>query len=291
MRNVFIIIFIGLSCICNGQSFNDSVLCPQLDSLLSKYIDENKRNYSVVQINFVEYGGVDFVSFYDRTDYDSQFMDGYFYKDGKLITFYSIDTRPRNNYINYKKTFCLKDSIPDYYHDCPVGCTQLSNYESHPKLYLIHSKEYIEEVENVKSPSVKWQKAVGSNAINHKKLNSIINDYINNNYYMLYVLRFNKVDNCFYVSINGASAYDRNEIKAYFFRNGHLVVIYDMNMIPYQDLIVEDEIIQFEDNIKNYRGATMYPDFKNIPPPQKYKFISRNKIKRVSLSNKSWLFI
>lgn len=122
-------------------------------------------------------------------------------------------------------------------------------------------------------------------------LNRIINDYINNNYSMLYVIRFNKIDDNYYVSINGSFAYDRNETDAFFFRNGHLIVLYDMQMIPDYDFIAKKDIIKYEKNIDNYRGAILYPEFKNLPTPQKYKIVSRNKIKKVSLRNKEWILI
>ena len=199
------------------------------------------------------------------------------------------------DYINYSAALNYKDSIPGYNDIAPKedGRIIISNNEwPHSKLYQLRSPHEIVEINSVKScPDLKWEKANDTNAINSKKLNKIINDYINNNYSTLYVIRFNKIDDDYYVSINGAFAYDKDETKAFFFRNGHLIVIYNVEMIPENDLIVKKEIIEYNNNIDNYRGAILYPDFKNLPPPQKYKFISRNCIRRVALSNKKWMLI
>jgi len=46
-----------------------------------------------------------------------------------------------------------------------------------------------------------------------------------------------KIGREYFVSINGAFAYDSGMINGYFYRNGHLVVLYGLENLPYQDLI------------------------------------------------------
>ena len=279
----------------HGQPFFSSVLSPEMDSILNQYIDNTPNGYSTIQMTFMEYGGVDFLRLSNSNGYDSRFIDGYFIKRNKLIVFYSYNKKDWGHFINYSAVLNYKDSISSYNDNAPRedGRVIISiNERPHSILYQLRSPHEIVEVNSVKScPEIKWEEANDTNAIKSRKLNRIINDYINNNYSMLYVIRFNKIDDNYYVSINGSFAYDRNETDAFFFRNGHLIVLYDMQMIPDYDFIAKKDIIKYEKNIDNYRGAILYPEFKNLPTPQKYKIVSRNKIKKVSLRNKEWILI
>ena len=279
---------------CCSQQTSNSVLCPKLDSLLTQYIKMNTNNYRVIQLTFMEYGGIDFVMFNDRPDYDSRFIDGYFFKQGKLITYYSFDYKDRSSYIDFSQTRAFKDSISGYFDEAPKedGPIVMSNYENpYPKLYQLRSPQNIIERESIMIEDVKWDVAKGENAINCKELNMAINNYINRYWHRIYVVRFSEYDNHHYVSINGTFAYDPNMIDAYFFRNGHLVVLYDISHIPSLDYLKEKEIRSFKNSISNYRSAELYPEFMNISRPEKYEIISIEKLRRVPDSNPFWLGI
>jgi hypothetical protein len=242
----------------------------------------------------MEYGGAEFLMFDDDSGYDSRFTDGYFYKQGRLITYYSFNLKDWRKFIDSSAAITYRDSIPDYNDNGREdGVLMISNGGAPQKLYLLRSPSEILEVSNVYScPDVKWERANDTNVINSPKLNKILNDYINDNYHILYAIRFNKIGREYFVSINGAFAYDDRMIDGYFYRNGHLVVLYGLEDLPYQDMIATNEVLKFNGSIDNYRGVRrLIPEFQNLPLPIKLKIVSRGKFKKVSYKRRDWLSI
>lgn len=290
---LFFYIFIG-SQICYGQSSSSAVLCPKLDSLLCQYIKASHYDMFSIHLTFIEYGGVEFLLFNDESGYDSRFVDGYFYKQNRLITYFSYNRKDWGKFIDFSAAISYRDSIPGYNDNGREdGVLIISNGGTPQKLYQLRSPNEVVEVSCVQScPDIKWERANDTNAINSQKLNKILNDYINNNYYILYAIRFNKIGREYFVSINGALAYDYNMINGYFYRNGHLVILYGLENLPYQDLITTSEILRFNGSIDNYRGVrSLIPEFQNKPLPIKLKIVSRGKFKKASYKRRNWLII
>lgn len=290
---LFLFIFIS-SQFCYGQSSSSAVLCPKLDSLLCKYIKTSNNDNNSIHLTFMEYGGAEFLMFDDDSGYDSRFTDGYFYKQGRLITYYSFNLKDWRKFIDSSAAITYRDSIPDYNDNGREdGVFMISNGGAPQKLYLLRSPSEILEVSNVYScPDVKWERASDTNVINSPKLNKILNDYINDNYHILYAIRFNKIGREYFISINGAFAYDDRMINGYFYRNGHLVVLYGLEDLPYQDMIATNEVLKFNGSIDNYRGVRrLIPEFQNLPLPIKLKIVSREKFKKVSYKRRDWLSI
>lgn len=291
-RYLFIVIFIS-SQFCYGQSSSSAVLCPQLDSLLCQYIKLTDDSCSI-HLTFMEYGGIKFLLFDDQYGYDGRFTDGYFHKQGRLITYYSFNRKDWGKFIDCSAAISYRDSIPGYNDNGRKdGVLMLGPGPAPHKLYQLRSPNEIVEVDNVYScPDVKWGRASDTNVINSPKLNKILNDYINNNYNILYVVRFNKIGREYFVSINGAFAYDDRMINGYFHRNGHLVVLYGLENLPYQDMIATSEVLKFKGSIDNYRGVRqLLPEFQNLPLPIKLKIVSRGKFKKASYKRRDWLSI
>lgn len=292
-RFLFLSIFIS-SQFCYGHTSSSTVLCPQLDSLLCQYIKASHHDNFSIHLTFMEYGGVDFLVFAEEFGYDSRFTDGYFYRQGRLITYYCFNRKDWGKFIDSSATVNYRDSIPGYNDNGREhGVLMIHNGGTPQKLYQLCSPNDVVEVDSVYSCSeIKWERASDTNVINSPKLNKILNDYINDNYHIFYAIRFNKIGREYFISINGAFAYDDRMIDGYFYRNGHLVVLYGMENLPYQDLIVTSKILRFHESIDNYRGVQrLIPEFQNIPLPIKLKIVSREKFKKASYKRKDWLCI
>jgi len=143
----------------------------------------------------MECGGVEFLLFEDEASYDSRFTDGYFYKKDKLITYYFYTRKDWGKFIDCSSGISYRDSIHGYNDNGKEdGVLIISNGAAPPKLYQLRSPNEVVEVSSIRScPDVKWERANDTNAINSHKLNKLLNDYINNNYYILYAIRFNKI--------------------------------------------------------------------------------------------------
>lgn len=272
MRILLYIFFLSLSCYSCGISSN-KYTCKSLEDILISFIDSNEK-FDVYSIYLSRIDGVDYINISTSNHYQKNFTDGYFFLKGKLITYYATDSLDRKEVIHYSNTnkFNNGDTIVGY-----KGSFE-GNIEVKSKSFLILSKDSIIPTDNLQI-SRDTKQIAGSNGINNKIINRILNNYIKQIPSVLYEVNFFNRSNKHYISIRYAFYYDRRYIDAYFYRDGYLVVLYNVERMHGIDLIKEDEVKCFRGFIPNYKeGPILYW---NLPEPKVFEIISVDSIKAV----------
>lgn len=274
MKNVIIMFFLLLFISCNNGSYKPT-LCPKLNSLLEHYI-EHDTDMPVITITFSKINGMNIVFFTDADRYDNRRADYYYYRGNRLVVLYSTNTdADLSRYINKDSLYSFNGKIPGYQSSNPnpsAGIFYTSNYETKLKAYQIINADSI--TARIERPDNRYI-ARDSNAIKTKEINTIINDYINKNPSVMYLLKFKKIDRDLYFIFENSSFYETKNLYGFFKRNNHLIVLYNINEAS---TIVKEKDINKSKKLEGFKESTLGLDWL-LNNPVCYK-IGNNKVVR-----------
>lgn len=238
------ILFIQSCSYCNKQP-----VCEELNIILDNYI--NSHDYMIYSISMLNIDDVDILTIDGAYAYDKDFTDGYFFKNGKLVVYCNLDRLNRKNIIYQNNTYLFKDTIPGY----PEISNVSANFETDPQEFRIVSPKLMEPIAQTSDSCYKHKDAVENNVINDINLSKALNRYINTYSAHLYEINFKKKEDGIYAYICGVFSYDENMMDGYFFRNTHLVVLYNTNLINDFKLIDYGNLLHNISDLDKYRNA------------------------------------
>ena len=248
-------IFATLMMACSGSQ----PACPSLLEQLDNYMSQNDCKVYGVYFTFEE--GITYITITGSHEYNKVLTDGYFYRNGKLVTYSFEDNISQDDFIYRKNTEPFMGDIKGYVCYDPYKDYDLLGEPPLPIHLVALSADSIlsEDVAHVKV--VRKHIVHGDNVIKHKAFNDSINSFINRTTGHMTMLRIAKKDGVFCYTIISQNTYCKEHTRGYFLRDGHPVVIYldennmDMDISP---IIDENELKSCENGIENYRD---YPDF------------------------------
>lgn len=272
-----------IACNRNGSSFS-AMMPPELDSILDKYIAENpKRN--VFNMLFYNFNNKQFFTLQSSSGYyDSNYVDGCFMKNGKIIIFWSVNNSWKDTLLHIPQEELCFDSLANYsdFNKVPVDYDVPENSLT----YRILSKNKYRKAEE--SDWSYPEPACDSNVISSSALNKIVNDFINtNDSPIITYLRFSNVNGDNFVSIGYDIVYNPETFSGMFYRNGRIVVVYSLDNIRNLDIIDKESLLPIQ-TISDYR-----PLKRNFPrfPEKKYRIVSKEKMERITSDNSVWIDI
>lgn len=285
MKQLIIILILFMTLIaCNKNSkFKIPVIPSELDSILDIYIKNNPKN-DIYYLIFESRCGKQFFTLQcSSSSYSSDYMDGCFMREGKLIVYWSVNKSWKDSLLHIQEEQCF-DSLAKY--NNMAGTDGNYDFSYNPKTYRILSvNQYREAVQS------DWEyptPACDSNIIRSTALNTIVNDYINTNKSSAIVsLRFSNLNGDTFVSIGHDYEYDPKSFSGMFYRDERIVVIYSIESINGMDIIDKQSLLPIQ-AIKDYKTRKRkYPRY----PENKYKIISKNVLEPISFYNNIWMNI
>lgn len=270
MKHLYsIILFVFVLSACSHRNKDNDVVCPKLGVIIDSFISHHSADSYFVILSKID--DMEVLNISTALGYNSKYIDGYFFRKGKLIT-YCIFYKDWNNIIKINNTNKFEDTIPKYSDMANVLC----NFEPIGITYRIMSKDSFKIMTQRDFTSVKKQyMASGNNGINSKPLNKAINTYINNHKSELYQLRFNELNGQKYVSIRGSQTFDQNKTDGFIYRNNHVIILYSIGKVIKMGILNSKDIITMTDTLP-YKNVVM--EGWDMPYPQKYKILSKDSI-------------
>lgn len=281
--SVFFICVVMISCNQKGNG-SFATMPPELDSILDKYIAENPKR-KVFNIIFENRNHKQFFTLQSYSDiYDSNYVDGCFMKNGKIIIFWSVNNSWKDSLLHIPQEELCFDSLGKYKDINKVGV----NYDASPNslTYRILSVNKYK-----KADESDWsypEPACDNNVISSTALNKVVNDFINtNDSPIITYLRFSNVNGDNFVSIGYDFVYNPETFSGMFYRNGRIVVVYSLDNIRNLDIIDKESLLPIQ-TISDYR-----PLKRNFPrfPEKKYRIVSKEKMERITSDNSVWMDI
>lgn len=273
MRTFYYILIFSLSC-CSCVIGSNKYTCKSLEDILICFIDSN-NNYDVYSIYISRIDSIDFINISTSNHYQEDFIDGYFFLKGKLITYYATDCEDRSNIIHYPNTikFNKGDSIIGYRNSFE------GNIEIKNESYVIIPPDII--VPDDSTRKFQHEKKIsGINGFNSWVVNKVVNNYINNNPSVMYEINFFQRNKKKYFSIRYAFYYDSRYIDAYFYRDNNLIVLYNIEKLNGVELLKKSELKWYHGYIPNRKEGPI--QFWNIPKPIVYEICSIDSIKMIT---------
>ena len=121
--------------------------------------------------------------------------------------------------------------------------------------------------------------AHSSNVIKSKAINRILNDYLNSYYPHIAYLRFDTLYGRDYMWISNDFVYDKEAFSGMLYRDGRIVVLYDLNRLKTQDLVDKTQLLPITE-LKDYKAVKRkYARFQEY----RYIVVSKEKIIKVPL--------
>lgn len=287
MRKIITTILLCIVLIaCNRNGSNSSAMMPpELDSILDKYIAENPKR-KVFEIVFENRNHKQFFTLQSYSDiYDSNYVDGCFMKNGKIIIFWSINKSWKDCLLHIPQEELCFDSLGKYKDINKVdfdGCDVSPNSLTYRILSVNKYKKADESDWSYPEP------ACDNNVISSTALNKIVNDVINTiDSPPITYLRFSNVNGDNFVSIGYDFVYNPETFSGMFYRNGRIVVVYSLDNIRNLDIIDKESLLPIQ-TISDYR-----PLKRNFPrfPEKKYRIVSKEKMERITSDNSVWMDI
>lgn len=266
---IFAFIIVFTSCIAKDEPFS-----PSLAKALDEVISEDST-YSVIQIQASKLEGHDLFFLTSLHNYNPNLLDGYLTFKGKLVTYFQTDSLDRSNIIDIKLLHKYNGNIPNFRN---IYSSQITS-EPKQKMYEVIDGHELVAINNPETLVIRKNKIKGDNVIINKQLNDIINDYIYNNIDVLYELRFKTENGKHYAILRSMIYYDKDKYEGYFYRDGHLVVIYGN---PPEKIVDKTWIPKDKQGIPNFKHATI--DNWNYPYPVKVEIFPNGTIRELSLS-------
>lgn len=281
MKHFACLFFLLLLVSCNPSHGEKDFMCPALDSLLTKYMNCYKYD-SIFHLSFVKINGKKIIMIKRGHCYSKYFVDGYFFKDKKLITYCQLNTSIDTGILNVNQTLKFKDTI---YHYSECKDFLINDYNSYPEFYTITSPLNIIPIKE-SSISANRPLAVSKKTIKNEALNLALNNYINQHQSILYYIRFNSIKNIDYASIGISDCYDERYIKGFFFRDGYLVLLYSTEKLINRRIINWQQIYPFPKyNLPFYRKVPLDMTFS---PQEKYKITSLKSIEKIPITETNY---
>jgi hypothetical protein len=268
---------------CNRNGGNFSVMMPpELDSILDEYIANNPKK-NIVNMFFENRNHKQFFTLLCYSDlYDSNYMDGCFMKNGKIIIFWSINKSWKDSLLHIPQEELCFDSLAKYSDFNKVDF----DYDGSPNplTYRILSVNKYKKAEE--SDWSYPEPARDNNVINSRALNKIVNDFINtNDSPTITYLRFSNVNGDNFVSIGYDIVYNPETFSGMFYRNERIVVVYSLDNIRNLDVIDRKSLLPIQ-TISDYRSMKRkFPRF----PEKKYRIVSKEKMERITSDNSIWM--
>ena len=286
MKKIFIIFIISIiSIACNIRKDNNSYIpiSSGLDSILDEYIHKNPDS-KIYNLIFESQCDKQFFTLQCSSDcYDSNFMDGCFMKNDKIIVFWSVNKSWKDSLIKIPQEGLCYDSLAKF---TDYSNTQM-DYDApyNPQTYRILSTNQYREATisdwNYPKP------ACDNNVINSSALNDIVNDYINtNNSPHIVYLRFNNLNGANFVSVGQDYVYDSKMFSGMFYRNERIVVVYSIDKIKNLDIIDKRSLLPIQ-TISDYKSQKR----RYLIGEKKYRIVSRESIVSIPFNNKNWMDI
>ena len=257
---------------------------PELDSILDEYIANNpKRN--VFNIVFENRNHKQFFSLQSYPDlYDSNFVDGCFMKNGKIIIFWSVNKSWKDSLLHIPQEDLCFDSLAKY-SDVNKGGVHFDGSPNHLTYRILSVNKYKRAEESDWSYP---EPACDNNVISSKALNKIVNVFINtNDSPTITYLRFSNVNGDNFVSIGYDIVFNPETFSGMFYRNERIIVVYSIDNIRNLDIIDENSLLPIQ-RISDYRPMKRkFPRF----PEKKYRIVSKEKMERITSDNNIWMDI
>ena len=277
MRNILSIIILITFASCHFDNLhNDNYIQPELDSVITEFIKKHPED-SIYTLSFYKFNNKHFFDIYcSETYYDSNFIDVCFYKNNKIIVAWSINNSLMDSLINIPPSNQCYDSLKKF-NDRNESELMYSDKNVYAESYrILGSNNY--RIAN-KSDYALSDTAHSSNVIKSKAINRILNDYLNSYYPHIAYLRFDTLYGRDYMWISNDFVYDKEAFSGMFYRDGRIVVLYDLNRLKTQDLIDKTQLLPITE-LKDYKAVKRkYARF------QEYRYIvaSKEKIIKVPL--------
>ena len=251
---IVITILTSLMMACGGVS----PACPSLLKQLDNYMSQNDCKVYGIFITYEE--GITYIVITGSEEYNKVLTDGYFYRNGKLVTYSFEDNIPQDDFIYRKNTEVFTGNIKGYESFDPYNLD--TNGEPPLPIHLVAFSVDSILPEDVAYVKVGRKHVVhGDNVIRHKAFNDSINSVINTTSGHMTMLRIAKKDDMFCYTLCSQNTYCKEHVRGYFLRDGHPIVIYldennmDLDLSPIIDV---SELKSCKYGIGNYRD---YPDF------------------------------
>ena len=277
MRNILSIIILITLASCHFDNLhNDNYIQPELDSVITEFIKKHPED-SIYTLSFYKFNNKHFFDIYcSGTYYDSNFIDVCFYKNNKIIVAWSINNSLMDSLINIPPSNQCYDSLKNF-NDRNESELMYSDKNVYAESYrILGSNNY--RIAN-KLDYALSDTAHSSNVIKSQAVNRILNDYLNSYYPHIAYLRFDTLYGRDYMWISNDFVYDKEAFSGMFYRDGRIVVLYDLNRLKTQDLIDKTQLLPITE-LKDYKAVKRkYARF------QEYRYIvaSKEKIIKVPL--------
>ena len=223
MKKILFVCLVMLQLACNGYKNEDSFFINEsLDSILSDYIKEKKTN-KIFYLFFCRSLDRIFVTIQcSGKCYNSDYIDGVFSKNGKLICYYSINKTLADSYIHIPYKLQCVDSLKKYTN---VKKELVNNDVSPaPRTYILFNKH--DFVLAKASDFVSKTKAHDTTVVKNKQINQILNNFINENEPIITYIRFKHIKKNLYVCVGNDLTYEKKDFVGMFYRNKRVVVVY-----------------------------------------------------------------
>ena len=173
--------------------------CPGLLEQLDTYISQNDCKTYGIYITNEE--GITYIDITGSHLYNKVLTDGYFFRNGKLVTYSFIDNKSQDNFIYRKNTEPFTGDIKGYDSFDPYS-KEVANAEPPLPIHLVAlSGDSIlpEDVAHIKGQ--RKHPALDDNVVKHKAFNDSINSFINTTTGHMTMLRIAKKDDTFCYTI------------------------------------------------------------------------------------------
>ena len=277
MRNIILVFNLITLASCHFDNLhNDNYIQPELDSVITEFIKKHPED-SIYTLSFYKFNNKHFFDIYcSGIYYDSNFVDVCFYKNNKIIVAWSINNSLMDSLINIPSSNQCYDSLKKF-NDWNESELMYSDKNVYAESYrILGSNNY--RIAN-KSDYALSDTAHSSNVIKSKAINRILNDYLNSYYPHIAYLRFDTLYGRDYMWISNDFVYDKEAFSGMFYRDGRIVVLYDLNRLKTQDLVDKTQLLSITE-LKDYKAVKRkYARF------QEYRYIiaSKEKIIKVPL--------
>lgn len=225
----------------------NSPVCNELQDIISDYM--NRNDYKIYSLSMLKIDGVDHLTIEGQYAYDKDYTDGFFYTQGKLVVYCFLDKVVRPDIIYQKNTCIFRDTIMGY----PEKSNLSANFEPNPQEYCVISPDSIVHSFQVPDSCYHHIDAVDNNVIRDNRLNDFLNNYINTYSAHLYEIYLKKTDASIYAYVSGTFSFDNQLFDGFFFRNGHLVVIYNADLVKDANVFDHEQMLHDTQLLNNYR--------------------------------------
>ena len=282
LQNIIIfIVLITCNIACKNTNRSFTSMPPELDSVIAKYIANHPDN-EIYDLIFESRNGKQFFTLQCSSDlYNSDYVDGCFMREGKIIVYWSVNKSWKDSLLHIRKEEQCLDSLAKYTDFAKNDVINDASYN--PLTYRILSINQYREV--VASDWEYPKPACDSNVIKSSALNTIINNYINTNGSPTIVyLRFNKVNGDTFVAVGKDCVYDQESFSGMFYRDDRVVVVYSVDNVDNMDIIDKQSMLPIQEmcDYKTRKSKTSFS------LEEKYRIVSKEVIDSISDMNLWW---